>query len=129
MRSRRFPALRRERYRTLCHRWMPRLGDDDFNVRLSRSIKRVNSAQQNRDGTLTYRDSIREAALLWHNTLPVFRLMKCSPVQAGQMFPSYSFSEISGSSSNWCWTLRLVAGHLKMKWAIGQDMTALRTRS
>jgi len=40
------------------------------------------------------------------------------------MLPSYSFSEISGSSSNWCWTLRLVAGHLKTKWAISQDMTA-----
>ena len=62
------------------------------------------------------------------SNLPVFRLMKCSLVQAGQTIPSYSFSEISGSPSNWCWTLRLVAGHLKTKWAIGQDMTALRTR-
>ena len=62
------------------------------------------------------------------SNLPVFRLMKCSLVQAGQTIPSYSFSEISGSLSNWCWTLRLVAGHLKTKWAIDQDMTALRTR-
>jgi hypothetical protein len=63
------------------------------------------------------------------SNLPVFRLMKCILVQAGQTIPSYSFSEISGLSSNWCWTLRLVAGHLKTKWAIGQNMTALRTRS
>jgi hypothetical protein len=62
------------------------------------------------------------------SNLPVFRLMKCSLVQAGQTIPSYSFLEISGSPSNWCWTLRLVAGHLKTKWAIRQDMTALRTR-
>jgi hypothetical protein len=64
----------------------------------------------------------------WPNSLPVLRLSKCILVQAGHMIPTYSFSEISGSSSVWCWTLRLVAGHLKMKFAIGQDMTALRTR-
>ena len=58
--------------------------------------------------------------------LPVFRLSKCILVQAGHMIPSYSFSEISGSSSNWCWTLRSVTGHLKTKGAIGQDMTAPR---
>ncbi len=40
------------------------------------------------------------------------------------MIPTYSFSEISRSSSVWCWTLRPVAGHLKMKCAISQDMTA-----
>jgi hypothetical protein len=39
-------------------------------------------------------------------------------VQARQVIASYSFPGISGSSSDWCWTLRLVAGHLKTKLAI-----------
>ena len=58
------------------------------------------------------------------NSLPVFRLSKCILVQAGHMIPTYSFSEISGSSSVWCWTLSPLAGHLKTKGAISQDMTA-----
>ena len=62
----------------------------------------------------------------WPNSLPVFRLTRCILVQAGQAVASYSFSEISGSSSKWCWTLKPVAGHLKTKWAICQNMTALR---
>jgi hypothetical protein len=40
----------------------------------------------------------------WPNTLPVFRLTRCSPAQAAHLTASYSFSEISGSSSNSCWT-------------------------
>lgn len=65
---------------------------------------------------------------LWPNSLPVFRLSKCILVQLGHMMPSYSLSGISGSSSNWCWTLKPVVGHLKTKLAICQDMTAVRTR-
>jgi hypothetical protein len=42
---------------------------------------------------------------------------KCTQVQAGQTIASYSFSGISGSSSNWCWTFIPVAGHVKTKWA------------
>jgi hypothetical protein len=52
--------------------------------------------------------------------LPVFRLTRCILVQAGQAIASYSFSETSGSSSNRCWTLKPLAGHLKTKFAIIQ---------
>ena len=52
------------------------------------------------------------------NILPVFRLIKCSLVQAMQVITSYSFSGMSGSSSSQCWTFIEVAGHLKMKEAI-----------
>ena len=52
----------------------------------------------------------------WPNTLPVFRLMRCILAQAEQGTTSYSFSETSGSSSNWCGMLKPVAGH--WKWAI-----------
>src|SRR6478672_2172510 len=54
------------------------------------------------------------------NSLPVFRLTRCILVQAGQAIASYSFSETSGSSSNRCWTLKPVAGHLKTKFVIIQ---------
>jgi hypothetical protein len=47
------------------------------------------------------------------NNLPVFRLIKCSLVQARQVMASYSVSGISASSSNSCWTLNPVVGHLK----------------
>jgi hypothetical protein len=51
----------------------------------------------------------------WPNSLPVFRLRKCSLVQAGQMIPSYSCSRTSSSSSDQCWTFIDVVGHLKTK--------------
>ena len=49
---------------------------------------------------------------------------KCTQVQAGQTIASYSFSGISGSSSNRCWTFIPVAGHVKRTWLIYQNMTA-----
>lgn len=52
------------------------------------------------------------------NSLPVFRLMKCSLRQAGQATPSYSSSGAYSSSSSQCWTLIDVAGHLKIKEAM-----------
>ena len=48
----------------------------------------------------------------------VFRLRKGSLAQAGQTITAYLVSEGCGSSSNWCWTLRLVAGQVKTKLAI-----------
>jgi hypothetical protein len=56
--------------------------------------------------------------LPWPNSLPVFRLRKCSLVQAGQMIASYSFSRTSRSSSDQCWTFIDVVGQVKITAAI-----------
>jgi hypothetical protein len=59
------------------------------------------------------------------NSLPVFRLRKCSPVQAGQIIPSYSFSRTSSSSSDQCWTFIDVAGQVKRNGTICENVTVL----
>jgi hypothetical protein len=49
------------------------------------------------------------------SSLRVFRLMKCSRVQAGQVITSYSVSgPSSSSSSKMCSTFKLVFGQVKM---------------
>ena len=49
------------------------------------------------------------------NSLPVFRLRKCSLIQTGQMITSYSVSARYGLSSDTCSTLSLVVGQMNMK--------------
>ena len=49
----------------------------------------------------------------WPNILPVFRLIRCSLVQARQVITSYSFSGTSSSSSSQCCTFIDVAGQVK----------------
>jgi hypothetical protein len=63
----------------------------------------------------------RPYSLSWPNNFRVFRLIKCNPVQAGHVIPSYSFSDASSSSSNQCWTFIDVSGQVNMKAAIGLD--------
>ena len=59
-----------------------------------------------------------QSLVLLPNSLPVFRLMRCGPVQALQTTTSYSVSGTSGSASDQCWTFIRVAGQVKTTFAI-----------
>jgi hypothetical protein len=51
-------------------------------------------------------------------SMPVFRLIRCSPAQALHLMTSYSLFGTSSSASNQCCTLVFVAGQVKTVGAI-----------